>query len=122
MEREETLERLVALHAERVAEEQAGRVRWLRPEYQVPRYAPAAPAAGLGIPDQEADDGPGEPAAHPPIRRSVWPSSAVEQLGAVKAAAERVGADAKAVLAAFDDADAGLVARHLETLVVMGEV
>jgi len=40
----------------------------------------------------------------------------------VKATAERVGADAKAVLAAVESADAGLVARHLETLLVMGEV
>jgi len=32
------LERLVALHDERVREERAGKVRWLRPDYQVPRF------------------------------------------------------------------------------------
>lgn len=30
--------RLVALNAERAAEEQAGMVRWLRPDYQRPRF------------------------------------------------------------------------------------
>jgi hypothetical protein len=36
---EEILARLVALNRERAAEEAAGRVRWLRPDYQVPRFA-----------------------------------------------------------------------------------
>lgn len=34
----EILARLVALNKERAAEEAAGRVRWLRPEYQIPRF------------------------------------------------------------------------------------
>ncbi len=37
---EERLARLVALNAERAAEEAKGEVRWLRPEYQKPRFAP----------------------------------------------------------------------------------
>ncbi len=36
---EQRLARLVALNAERVAEEAQGQVRWLRPEYQTPRFA-----------------------------------------------------------------------------------
>jgi hypothetical protein len=122
MAREEILERLVALHAERVAEEQAGKVRWLRPEYQIPRYAPDAAVQGaVELEDIEGAEG-GGPSAHPPIRQSAWPSTAVEQLGAVKAAATRVGAELGAVTAAFEGADPALVRRHLETLVVMGEV
>ena len=35
----EIVARLVALNAERAAEEAAGHVRWLRPDYQVPRFA-----------------------------------------------------------------------------------
>ena len=35
---EQILERLVALNAERRAEEATGKVRWLRPEYQIPRF------------------------------------------------------------------------------------
>ena len=34
----ELVTRLVALNAARVAEEQAGTIRWLRPDYQIPRY------------------------------------------------------------------------------------
>jgi hypothetical protein len=35
----EIVARLVALNAERAAEEAAGHVRWLRPDYQIPRFA-----------------------------------------------------------------------------------
>jgi hypothetical protein len=42
---EEILERLVALNAERAKEEAAGLVRWLRPDYQIPRFAKGAAAA-----------------------------------------------------------------------------
>jgi hypothetical protein len=44
---EQILERLVALNEERAAEEKAGTVRWLRPDYQVPASAPrpSAPAS-----------------------------------------------------------------------------
>lgn len=41
---EQILERLVALNAERAAEEAAGHVRWLRPDYQIPRFAKGAKA------------------------------------------------------------------------------
>ncbi|MEK6637862.1 MAG: DNA methyltransferase [Pseudomonadota bacterium] len=35
----EIITRLVALNAQRAAEEKAGTVRWLRPDYQIPRFA-----------------------------------------------------------------------------------
>ena len=38
---EQILEKLVALNAERAAEEKAGTVRWLRPDYQIPRFGSA---------------------------------------------------------------------------------
>lgn len=34
----ETVTRLVALNAERAAEEAQGKIRWLRPDYQIPRF------------------------------------------------------------------------------------
>jgi hypothetical protein len=43
----EIVARLVALNAERAAEEKAGTVRWLRPEYQIPRFG-AKPAPKRG--------------------------------------------------------------------------
>ncbi len=45
---EEILERLVALNAERAKEEAAGHVRWLRPDYQIPRFAKGAASAKTG--------------------------------------------------------------------------
>ena len=47
------LERLVALNAERAAEEAAGHVRWLRPEYQDPARRNADPSTTT--PDADAD-------------------------------------------------------------------
>ena len=34
----EIVARLVALNGERAAEEKAGHIRWLRPDYQIPRF------------------------------------------------------------------------------------
>jgi hypothetical protein len=54
---EELLVRLVALNAERAAEEARGLVRWLRPEFQNPASAGAAVAqADLPMDDPEAGD------------------------------------------------------------------
>ncbi|WP_348265980.1 type IIL restriction-modification enzyme MmeI [Aliihoeflea sp. 2WW] len=39
---QQILERLVALNAERAREEAEGHVRWLRPDYQIPRFAKGA--------------------------------------------------------------------------------
>lgn len=45
---EQILERLVALNTEPAREEAQGFVRWLRPEYQIPRFAKTAPAPRTG--------------------------------------------------------------------------
>ncbi len=44
---EQILERLVALNQERAAEEKAGTIRWLRPDYQIPRFGSDAERARL---------------------------------------------------------------------------
>jgi hypothetical protein len=86
---EQILERLVALNHERAAEERRGHVRWLRPEYQIPRFGKdvdkmaareegAQITADLGLP--------------PPIARKLaFPSDAVEQTAAVFAALAAAG-------------------------------
>ena len=57
---DQILERLVALNAERAREEAAGHVRWLRPDYQIPRFAKGATAKSgdldLGEAPVEAED------------------------------------------------------------------
>jgi len=110
------LERLVALHDERVREERAGKVRWLRPDYQIPRFAKgaAAPAPELAL-----------PAAAKKVKalaKPAWPVHAVEQIAAIQDVLAAKPLTAAEVAARFSGARADLVRRHLETLALMGEV
>ncbi len=78
---EEILEKLVALNRERAAEERRGHVRWLRPDYQIPRFGKdvdkqaakeegAQIAADLGLPE-------------PTARKPSFPADPVAQTAAV---------------------------------------
>lgn len=119
MDREEVLERLVALHDERVDEEKRGIIRWLRPEYQVPRFGGAAAATR----EEPALELPAEPAAAAPAEQArPWPGGAIEQIGAVKAQLAALPATPPEVAAAFAGASVPLVTRHLDTLAMVGEV
>jgi hypothetical protein len=111
------LERLVALHDVPVREEAVGKVRWLRPDYQIARFAKGAapPAPELAPPAAAAKKA--KPAAKP-----AWPVHAVEQIGAIKDALSAVPLTVAQVAARFAGARADLVRRHLETLALMGEV
>ncbi|MDX2262260.1 MAG: type IIL restriction-modification enzyme MmeI [Gemmatimonadales bacterium] len=115
MEKEEILERLVQLHDERVAEEKRGVIRWLRPEYQIPRFAPEH-VAELDLPAAEAVE---EVA---PAALVAWPATAVEQLAALQALVGRAPLTPEEAVAAFAGGDRKLVGRHLETLAMLGEV
>ena len=67
------LERLVALNAERAAEEARGQVRWLRPEYQT--RAGQTRQAQLDV--DEAEPATAKSAA--PAEKLVWPQALPEQ-------------------------------------------
>jgi hypothetical protein len=74
---DEILTRLVALNAERAAEEAQGHVRWLRPEYQnlgASTTAPSGKQAALDV-----DDAPGIPAA----TQRPWPKDLPAQAAAL---------------------------------------
>lgn len=79
---EAVLERLVALNAERAAEEARGLVRWLRPEFQSPDATPAPAQGDLETDIEDADQ---EIEATPPVatKPRPWPQDAVEQVRAV---------------------------------------
>ena len=106
---EQILERIVALNAERRAEEASGLVRWLRPEYQAPNaVAVTRPLAGL----VEA-----EPAAA--RRKQPWPTAIPDR--AVKEALRATPGRNPAQIAAFRPAPRTRVAEILQTLTALGQ-
>lgn len=117
LERDVILERLVALHDERVKEEKAGKVRWLRPDYQIPRFGKDLPAAepGLGLAESTA-------AAAKKVKRPAWPTDVISQIGAIKRLLADEALSADDIAARFTGVKVDLVRKHLDILLVMGEV
>ncbi len=76
---EALLERLVALNAERAAEEKRGLIRWLRPEFQNPSGATSQTQRDIGLEDEAGDDVAAVSATQP------WPKDLTEQVRAVAA-------------------------------------
>jgi hypothetical protein len=113
---EELLSRLVALNAERVAEEARGLVRWLRPEFQNPRGAAAEQL------DTEADTG--AAAAPAAAAKRPWPQTLPEQFQAVREvlAAQPASASPHQIARSFQRAPTKKVAELLETLATLGQV
>ncbi|HKG90654.1 MAG TPA: hypothetical protein VKA84_02110, partial [Gemmatimonadaceae bacterium] len=122
MAKEAILERLVALHDERVREEERGLVRWLRPEYQIPRFGKdvAAPAA----PELSLVEGGGAPAAAPVSAAppQPWPKTAIDQMAALQALFTSQALTPEEAAARFAGAPRALVRRHVETLAILGEL
>ncbi len=115
---EEILARLVALNAERAAEEARGLVRWLRPEYQAPQEARAVQLAAAELAG-EAEEGEGTTlkALRP------WPGSLAEQAAAVRAALVELGRPVTPgeVAATFDAAPVTRVSEWLGALAALGQ-
>jgi hypothetical protein len=118
---EQILERLVALNAERAKEEAAGHVRWLRPDYQIPRFAKGAAAPKSG----ELDLG----AAVVAIDRALpaFPKDKGEQVMAIRAVLQGAARpmDAAAVSRAFKGGGKKIeprVVQALNTLVRYAEI
>lgn len=114
---EEILSRLVALNAERAAEERRGTVRWLRPDFQRPKTGVAArfgeefePAAAAAAKKKKG-------AAKP-----AWPKSLPEQARALRQllASERTAATAAELAKRFTRARTERVEELLRTLVSLG--
>jgi hypothetical protein len=113
---EELLGRLVALNAERAAEEASGRVRGLRPDFKNPG------GAGAEQLDTGADTGAAaEPAA---AAKRPWPKTLPEQFQAVREllAAQPGPAGAAQIARLFKRAPTQKVAELLETLAALGHV
>lgn len=117
---EELLTRLVALNLERAAEEKRGLVRWLRPDYQIPKLGPKAPYGG--------DEHVGELDVDIPTAtdRLPWPTDGLEQIRVVRdlLAKAPTPAPPEAIAAAFDGRSSAKrkdrIGQVLETLVATG--
>jgi hypothetical protein len=118
---EEILARLVALNAERTAQEAQGHIRWLRPEYQAPPDPPSGSRFTQHVLIQE--DSPIYEVSLETRPLLPWPNRMAEQAQAVRAALVALGGPASAteVAAAFTDAPADRVAELLEMLVTLGQ-
>lgn len=117
---EQILERLVALNAERAAEEAAGHVRWLRPDYQIPRFAKGAAAQTYKL-DL------GETVVAHDTALSTFPKDKGEQVMAIRAVllASARPMDAAAIARAFKGGGKRIeqrVHQALTTLVRYGEI
>ncbi len=131
---EEILERLVALNHERAAEEAAGKIRWLRPEFQNPQTGgPTKTQQTLTEADEDEDDSEDaskakgkKKAAPKPAKASKaeWPATSTERYRAVRHALTTHAKPATATDIAnqFTKANKAHIANILETLVDVGLV
>lgn len=113
--RDVLLERLVALHDERVAEEARGEVRWVRPSYQAARFGRAQGDLNVSVQAPEIGEAPAS-------QTGPWPSDAVGQITVLRQLAAAAPISVDEVTARLAGAPRAIVARHLETLAILGEV
>ncbi len=116
----EILERLVALNAERAAEEKRGVIHWLRPEYQIRNQkAEGGRQRELSLPEGKTK---AKAKASKPKGKAAWPRALAERVRVVEAALHAVGVSvAPAELAKqFKRANPAAVAEILQTLVTLG--
>lgn len=110
------LERLVALNAERAAEEKQGLVRWLRPEYQNPG---GGGQEGMKLPASAA-----KVASTEKVEKEVWPEGLKERLmvvrGKVMAAGGAVSVGEIAPM--FKGVRKGEIEEILESLSELGQI
>ncbi|TKD08448.1 class I SAM-dependent DNA methyltransferase [Polyangium fumosum] len=119
---EQILEKLVALNAERAAEEARGIIRWLRPEFQNPSGAQAATQTTIATAEETPDDE--EAPAVEAQKAKAWPKKLPEQIAAVR---DRLGTfrgafSADDIAASFKGAKKADVADLLDGLAAVGVV
>ena len=117
---DELLARLVALNAQRAAEEAAGHIRWLRPAYQSPENLESRMA---NLESRIAPSGHAPRTMQHAASPLPWPGRMADQAQAIRAALAALPGPATAaqVAAAFAPAPVERVAELLETLVTLGQ-
>jgi len=114
---DELLERLVALNAQRAAEEPQGKIRWLRLEYQCPEGA--TQQGQLAVTAADAGKAP-TPTAK---KKQPWPKSLPEQVRVLREAlaGHTAPVTTEALARQFTRARKDRVEELLQTLVAMGQ-
>ncbi|NOY83089.1 MAG: hypothetical protein GXP31_18980 [Kiritimatiellaeota bacterium] len=115
----ELLARLLALNAERAAEEERGVVRWLRPEFQAPDQAATQPDLDISVP-AAADSAKSRGSK----RRRAWPKRVSDQVQALLTEIEALSAPTTAADLArrFLRAPTDTVRDLLDTLAALGRL
>lgn len=110
------LANLVALNHERAKEEAAGKVRWLRPEYQAPDEAKQAKAVQTSMPVGEG--------VALPAQKQPWPKTLPEQVAAVREVLDAAEAPMRGedVARCFKSANKNKVAEVLATLEALSQI
>ena len=121
---EELLRRLVALNAERAAEEARGLVRWLRPEYQNPSAAVVPEQREAELDDTtDFESAPAAAAAAAAATgKLTWPKQMREQVAAVRHALSQSPLPADALAAQFKRSPKVAVQAVLDALEELGMV
>lgn len=111
----ELLKRLVALNAERAAEEKRGLIRWLRPEFQNPGGESSEQLEGMPTDTVQ-------PAVA--VKKQPWPKSLPEQVQAIREQLDIVDTalTAEQLARLFTRGQKKRVAELLQTLVELGQV
>ena len=122
---EEILERLVALNAERAAEEQRGLIRWLRPEFQNPAQGRATQTQLVIEEPVDVEETPAKPAKKTKAtatKKLGWPKSLTEQVQAIRLqlGSSQQPIDATELAKAFTRADSTRIAEMLNALASLG--
>ena len=111
------LERLVALNAERAAEEVRGQVRWLRPEFQNPGGDSAQQGQiAAGVASEETDI--------VTTKKRPWPKTLPEQMQVLRRAVAEQPAplSAEQIARQFTRAQTKKVKELLDTLAAIGQM
>ena len=105
--------KLVALNAQRRAEEVGGLVRWLRPEFQAPNALPTQAALGGLVPAE---------AVTTKARKQPWPVTLTDQVRAIKDSLRAQPLQTPLQIAGgFKPASRNRVAEILDTLTALGQ-
>lgn len=116
---EELLQRLVALNAERAAEEAQGKIRWLRPEYQNPDHGRSSDT-GISTQTELATDTAAPVSTS--IGKTAWPKTMREQISAVRSSLQSGPQTAAQIASQFRSNPESAVHAVLEALAELGHV